>query len=153
MSDLHKHIFSLLCYSCPLGTVEKLLSWRPWRCQESLLWFHMTCFTQLNAANEFLGICIRSMAHISVSSPKVSLSFSFTSQIFLLYFLLAQFPLATSPNPHPCSVPTFAAVQVCPLLLSLDCPSAQIFSSHCSVQEQQLNIWVYRERGVCSAFP
>lgn len=81
-----------------------------------------------------------------MSSPRVSLSFSFPSQMFLLCFLLAQFPLAT-PSPHPWSVPAFAAVPGCLMLLSLNCPSSQTFPSHCSVQEQQLN-WVSRE-GVC----
>lgn len=138
--------FSLLCYSCPLGTVEKLLSWRPWRYWESLPWFHMTCSAQLNAENEFLGICIRRMTQswngllcISVSSPKVPLSLSSTSQILLLCFLLAQVPLVT-PQPSPLLCLHLAAVQLCLLLLSLDCPPAQTFSSHYSVQEQQLSV-------------
>lgn len=49
------------------------------------------------------------------------------------------------PSPHPWSVPAFAAVPVCLMLLSPNCPSSQTFPSHCSVQEQQLN-WVSRER-------
>lgn len=142
MSDLHKYIFSLFCYSCPLGTVEKLLSWRPWRCWESLLWFHMTCSAQFNAENKFLGICIRIMTQswnglwcIFVSSPKVSLSVSFTSQILLLCFLLAQVPLVTpQPSPlfcpHLCCCSAFSVVAVpglspCPdLFISLFCSGA-----------------------------
>lgn len=61
--------------------------------------------------NEFLRIRIRSMAqswnglwYISVSSPRVSLSFSLPSQMFLLCFLLAQFPLST-PQPSPLVCP------------------------------------------------
>lgn len=134
--------FSLLCYSCPLGTVEKLLSWRPWRYWESLPWFHMTCSAQLNAENEFLGICVRRMTQswngllcISVSSPKVPLSLSSTSQILLLCFLLAQVPLVTpQPSPllclHLCCSSALPVVAVpglspCPdLFISLFCSGA-----------------------------